>query len=175
MSLSLSNSQKRLLMIFGSILVVILLLMFLNPIRNERVVVEKSPQYVISEGEYANYRIRFTQGEKVDVNFTIKARRDGENNTFRNIDVLFLNEKNFVKYQDGNKPDLIEYGTSINSSKFSVDFELKKQGVYYIVFDNTNMFTLGNKHPRSFSADRTKVSFNIKIEKTQSVIGLPES
>ncbi len=172
--MSLSNSQKRLFMIFGSIFVVILLLIFLNPIRTEKVEIEESKNYIVSEGESVNYRLRFQQGEKIDVNFTIEARLYEEKNSSRSIDILFLNEKNFVKYQNGTRPELIGKGTSLNSSRFSADFELKKQGVYYIILDNTNMFTLGNKHPRSFSADRAEVNLYIRVEKTQSVIGFPE-
>ncbi len=173
MSPTLSKPQKRLLMIFGSIFVVILLLVFLNPIRSEKVDVEETNRYNLAEGTSANYRIRFQQGDKIHVNFTIESYIE-EDNTSRNIDILFLDDDNFELFNDGLKPELIEKGSKRNTSRFSADFELTEQGVYHLVLDNTNMFTPSNREWRSFSDDRAQVSLEIRIEKTQSIISIPE-
>lgn len=170
-----ADPRKRTYTIFWSIVVVLLLLIFFSPIQTQSLSFEEEKEIEIAQGDYFSKEISFETDDQKTINYSVEAESKRSNPRLepRRIDILFLNEENFLKYRKGYPIEYIEEGSKLNTSTFSTEFEMDDIGNFYIVLDNTNRFTLANQNTRSFTEDRAIVNFELSFESTESIVKFP--
>lgn len=105
---------------------ILIILSFLPNISADETILDEV--YLVQVNYYAAYNYTFEKGVKYNVEVVSDSV---------NIDLLLLDEKNFEKYNNGEKFDHFKDGSALNITTKRYSFKLSSAKKYYIVYDNT--------------------------------------
>ncbi|MFP4051080.1 MAG: hypothetical protein ACLFVB_04995 [Thermoplasmata archaeon] len=107
--------------------------------------------------------IDFVSGDDKEIRYSFNVTEGP------NIDVFFLNEKNFELCSENERFNYIPDGSLVNKTSGQVSTTLQKKGQYYLVFDNGNDIyhtpNIGDKFSTSI------VEWKVSIENNDSLFG----
>lgn len=157
MDIDLNKDQKRLYITFGTIFIIILILVIsnLNLLGNSEKFKTNSGTSEINKGDNMITYINFVSGDSKQVKYYVNVTEGP------NIDVFLLDKQNFNRYSDNEKFNYIP-GSGVNVTSYRVNTTLKSHGDYYLVFDNGNDIYHAPDIGKKFST--AKVEWKVSIE-----------